>query len=484
MSEDAPMNIGAALGMPPVAAQRVLRMQTKLHCWATADRGRRFDDLFNLVADPCFLAVAWTRVRENTGARSAGIDKRTARGIEANADGVAGFLERLRDALRSGTFRPVPVRRVEIPKASGKVRKLGIPTVADRVVQASLKLVLEPIFEADFSDSSYGFRPQRRAQDAIEDIRKSAREGYEWVFEADIAACFDEIDHTALLQRVRGRIGDKRILGLVKAFLKAGVLDTDGDTYDTHTGTPQGGILSPLLANIALSVIDDHFDTRWAAHRNATARMRHRQRGGATYRLVRYADDFVVLVFGQREHAEQLWEDMTDLLAPMGLQLAPAKTQVVHIDEGFDFLGFRIQRHTQRGSTRSYVYSYPSRTALQKLRRTLKAATKQMTHQPADLLFRQLNRIVRGWAQYFRHSSASQAYSDIANYLWWRVWSWLMHKHPRTGKRALWARHHVRRWPQYNDVRLYNPTTMRIQRYPYRGSAIPTPWATTHAATA
>lgn len=478
MSEDAPMNIGAALELPSVAARRVLRMQTKLHCWATAERGRRFDDLFNLVADPCFLAVAWTRVRENTGARSAGIDKRTARGIEASAHGVLGFLEQLREALRSGTFRPVPVRRVEIPKANGKVRKLGIPTVADRVVQASLKLVLEPIFESDFSDSSYGFRPQRRAQDAIEDIRKSAREGYEWVFEADIAACFDEIDHNALLQRVRGRIGDKRVLGLVKAFLKAGVLDTDGDTYDTRTGTPQGGILSPLLANIALSVIDDHFDAQWAAHRDGSARRSHRQRGEATYRLVRYADDFVVLVFGQRGHAEQLWDHMTDLLEPMGLRLAPDKTQVVHIDEGFDFLGFRIQRHTQRGSKRAYVYSYPSRTSLQTMRRKLKTVTKRITHQSADQLFGQLNRMVRGWAQYFRHSSASQAYSHIANYMWWRVWSWLLHKHPRTGKRALWAQHHVRRWPQYNGVRLYNPTTMRIQRYRYRGSKIPTPWAT------
>ena len=236
MSEDAPMNIGAALELPLVAHRRVLRMQTKLHCWATADHGRRFDDLFNLVADPCFLAVAWTRVRENTGARSAGIDKRTARGIEARADGVVGFLQGLRDALRSGAFRPVPVRRVEIPKTGGKVRKLGIPTVADRVVQASLKLVLEPIFEADFSNSSYGFRPRRRAQDAIEDIRKSAREGYEWVFEADIAACFDEIDHSALLARVRGRIGDKRILGLVKAFLKAGVLGTDGTIESRKDG--------------------------------------------------------------------------------------------------------------------------------------------------------------------------------------------------------------------------------------------------------
>jgi RNA-directed DNA polymerase len=382
MAGDAPVNIGAALELPMVARQRVLRMQTKLHCWAAADRGRRFDDLYNLVADPCFLAVAWTRVRENTGARSAGIDKRTARQIESSSAGVAGFLENLREALRSRSFRPVPVRPVEIPKANGKVRRLGIPTVADRVVQASLKLVLEPIFETDFSVSSYGFRPGRRAQDAIEDIRFHAHRGYEWVFEADIAACFDEIDHTALMERIRGRISDKSVLTLVKSFLKAGVLNTNGHISGTYTGTPQGGILSPLLANIALSVIDDHFDSAWAAHTNATARTTFRQRGGATYRLVRYADDFVVLVNGTREHAEAVWTHMADLLTPMGLRLAPEKTQVVHLDEGFDFLGFRIQRHTQKGSTRSYVYSYPSRKSVTSMRRKLKAATKRITHQP------------------------------------------------------------------------------------------------------
>jgi RNA-directed DNA polymerase len=476
MAEDAPMNIGAALELPFVARQKVLRMQTKLHCWATADRGRRFADLFNLVADPCFLAVAWTRVRENTGARSAGIDKCTAHYIEASPAGVVGFLEELREALRSRMFQPVPVRRVEIPKASGKFRKLGIPTVADRVVQASLKLVLEPIFETDFSDSSYGFRPRRRAQDAIEDIRFHAHRGYEWVFEADIAACFDEIDHTALMGRIRGRIGDKRLLALVKAFLKAGVLDTDGLTYGTFTGAPQGGILSPLLANIALSVIDDHFDTAWATHRDGSARRSHRQRGGATYRLVRYADDFVILVFGSRAHAEALWEQVGELLTPMGLRLAPDKTQVVHLDEGFDFLGFHIQRHTQKGGNRSYVYSYPSRKSVQTMRRKLKTVTKRITHQPADELFKQLNSMVRGWAQYFRHSAASRTYATVGNYLWWRVWTWLLHKHPHAGKRTLWAQYHVRGWPEHNGTRLYHPTAMHIQRYRYRGSKIPTPW--------
>lgn len=481
MAEDAPVNIGAALELPFSARQKVLRMQAKLHCWAAADRGRRFDDLFNLVADPCFLAVAWERVRENTGARSAGIDKRTVRSIENSPAGVVGFLEGLREALRSRSFRPVPVRRVEIPKASGKVRKLGIPTVADRVVQAALKLVLEPIFESDFSDSSYGFRPNRRAQDAIEDIRFHAHRGYEWVFEADIAACFDEIDHTALLGRVRGRIGDKRVLALVKAFLHAGVLDTDGLTYGTFTGTPQGGILSPLLANIALSVIDDHFDAVWAAHHDGSARKRHRQRGGATYRLVRYADDFVILVFGARVHADALWEQMDELLTPMGLRLAPEKTQVVHLDEGFDFLGFRIQRHTQKGGTRSYVYSYPSRKSVQTMRRKLKTLTKRNTQHSADDLFTKLNPIVRGWAQYFRHSAASQTYADIRHYLWWRLWRWLLHKHPRTSKGVIATRYNMRGLPECNGVQLYNPTRMRIQRYHYRGSKIATPWETINA---
>ena len=183
-----------------------------------------------------------------------------------------------------------------IPKASGKLRRLGIPTVADRVVQAALKLVLEPIFEADFRPCSYGFRPRRRAQDAIAEIHHltSHPRNYEWVVDADIAACFDAIDHAALMDRVRARIADKSVLALVKAFCKAGILTEAQANQNTDTGTPQGGILSPLLANIALSVLDDHFVAAWAAMGDASARHRRRRRGEATYRLVRYADDFVV----------------------------------------------------------------------------------------------------------------------------------------------------------------------------------------------
>jgi len=218
-------------------------MQAKLHRWAAADPGRRFDDLFNFVCDPATLIVAFDRVAGNTGSRTAGVDGLRVADVEVQI-GTPGFLDDLRTQLKQGTFRPLPVRERKIPKpgGSGKLRKLGIPTVADRVVQAALKLVLEPIFEADFEPVSYGFRPMRRAQDAIAEIHLYGTQGYRWVLDADIEACFDNIDHTALMDRVRVRVKDKRVLALVKAFLKAGVLTEDNNREDTHTGTPQGGI--------------------------------------------------------------------------------------------------------------------------------------------------------------------------------------------------------------------------------------------------
>ncbi|MER7820889.1 reverse transcriptase domain-containing protein, partial [Streptomyces sp. NPDC096153] len=260
MPKDALPNGGALVEEASVGPrQRVSEMQAKLHRWAAADEGRRFDDLFNFVHDPATLMVAFDRVAGNRGARSAGVDGLTAGDVEVRI-GVPGFLDDLRAQLKSGTFRPLPVREKEIPKPgdSGKVRRLGIPVIADRVVQAALKLVLEPIFEADFKPVSYGFRPRRRAQDAIAEIQHMGTHGYRWVLDADIAACFDEIDHVALMGRVRARIKDKKVLALVKAFLKAGVLTELGEVKDTPAGTPQGGIISPLMANVALSMLDEH----------------------------------------------------------------------------------------------------------------------------------------------------------------------------------------------------------------------------------
>ena len=342
------MNTDALWPSLAEAKSRVLSIQVKLHRWATDGPDRRFDDLFNLIADPAFLVVAWDRVRGNRGARTAGVDGVAPRSIDG---GEGQFLAELRDDLKARRFRPLPVRQRMIPKASGKLRSLGIPTARDRVVQASIKLVLEPIFEADFYPCSYGFRPNRRAQDAIEEIRHFGRLSYEWILEGDIKSCFDEISHPALMGRVRDRIGDKRVLDLVKGFLAAGVLSEDGTVRGAKTGTPQGGILSPLLANIALSVLDEHFAGAWQTMMATDLdRQRRRRRGQPMYRLVRYADDFVLMVSGTKADAEELKDEVAAALSTVGLRLAEEKTSVSHIDEGIDFLVATRGRTVRAGS--------------------------------------------------------------------------------------------------------------------------------------
>ena len=333
MPQDAPPNGSAQDLAPDGPWSRVAGMQAKLHRWAAADPGRRFDDLFNFVHDPATLYVAYCRVEGNRGANTPGVDGMTVRLVEQRI-GVREFLDDLRAQLKAGTFRPLPVRERLIPKpgGSGKLRKLGIPAVADKVVQAALKLVLEPVFEADFEPVSYGFRPMRRAHDAIAEIHHFGTSGYRWVLDADIEAAFDNLSHCAVLERVRARVKDKRVLALVKAFLKAGVLTELGDREETWTGTPQGGILSPLIFNVAMSVLDEHLHRPWkpggtmAAHHQ---RVRRRAKGLPNWRACRYADDFVVLVDGTQADAVALREEIASVLAPLGLRLSPAKTRVV-----------------------------------------------------------------------------------------------------------------------------------------------------------
>jgi RNA-directed DNA polymerase len=290
------------------------------------------------------------------------VDGVTAEYVEQEV-GVPGFLDELRAALKDGSFRPLPVREKMIPKpgGSGKLRRLGIPAIADRVVQAALKLVLEPIFEVGFEPVSYGFRPRRRAQDAIAEIHFFGTRGYRWVLDADIEAAFDNVSHSFVMDRVRARVKDKRVLALVKAFLKAGVLTELGENRDTLTGTPQGGILSPLIFNIAMTALDEHAMTPWkdggamaAEHRRQT----RRRRGLPNWRIVRYADDFAVLVNGSEQDALALREGIANVLAAMGLRLSGSKTCVVHMSEGFSFLGFRIQWRRKKGTSKYYVYTF------------------------------------------------------------------------------------------------------------------------------
>jgi len=470
------MNIGEPWPDLDEAEFRVHAMQTKLHQWAISDPGRRFDDLYNLVYDPAFLVVAWSRVRDNKGGRSAGVDGVVPRSIVFSA---GEFLTGLRDDLKVRRFTPVRVREVMIPKANGKVRRLGIPTAADRTVQASLKLVLEPIFEADFKPCSYGFRPRRRAQDAIAEIHffTSPVRNYKWVFEADIKACFDEISHSALLDRMRHRIGDKRLLGLVKAFLKSGILSEDGVDRSTITGTPQGGILSPLLANIALSVLDEHFTRKWEALGPYWTRAKRRHQGVPAYRIVRYADDFVIMVGGARDDAEALWDEVAAVLAPMGLRLSEEKTRVCHIDEGFDFLGWHIQRRAMRGQGgKRAVYTYPSKKSLASVMEKVRSLTRRQKHRTLADLLRSVNRVLRGWCNYFRHGVSSQTFDYLDHFTWWRIVGWLRKRHGGLSWGNL-RRRHLPNW-QIRDGRteMFRPHSIPIVRYRFRGARIPTPW--------
>jgi RNA-directed DNA polymerase len=284
------------------------------------------------------------------------------------------------------------------------------------------------------------------------------------------------------MDRVRRRVGDKRALRLIKAFLRSGLMTVDGAELGTITGTPQGGILSPLLANIALSALDEKFTKDWESMGTVSQRHTRRRKGLGTWRLVRYADDFVEMVSGTRVNAEALRTEVAATLAPIGLRLSDAKTRVVHLDEGLDFLGFRIQRKRKRGHAKQYVYTYPSKNAVM----AIKAKVRTLTHRSAfptlAALLTRVNSTLRGWAAYFQHGVSKRTFSAIGVFAWRRVIRWLRKRHHR----ASWAsllRRYLPGWvPTDDGIALFNPVTVSVTRYRYRGTKIPNPWNTTTAA--
>jgi RNA-directed DNA polymerase len=414
-------------------------MQRKLSCWSRQrldieDRplfARREDlrlfDLFHLLYDKDWLRLAYEYVAQNKGSQTAGCDGIDMRYFDKDAE---GNLDRLAEELRTQRFRPHPVRRTFIPKKSGKLRPLGIPTVRDRIVQEALRMVLEPIFEVEFDRYSFGFRPNRSTHDALAVISTKCLDHakYFWVIEGDVRACFDEINHDILMGLIRRRIRDKKLLRLVWRFLRAGVIDNHSPNATT-LGTPQGGIASPLLANVYLHELDRF--VAQVADLDRKTRARRRVAGQPNFVHIRYADDFVVLCNGTRADAEVMRERIRAFLADeLKLTLSLEKTKITHVNDGFAFLGYEIQRGITSSGKKHPKFLIPHE-ARRSIQRKIVEITTPSTHAcSVRAKIRALNAHLRGWANYYRYAyNASRVFAAVDHFAFWRMAHWLGRKY-------------------------------------------------------
>ena len=475
----------------------ILDMQRKLYRWSVSDETKVFSDLFNLVCDRRTLTNAWLRLARNRGSRTPGSDGMTRRKIEERPGGVEQFLNEVRQELRTGNYTPEPVRQRLIPKAGkpGQYRPLGIPTLKDRLVQMALKLVLEPIFEADFYPTSYGFRRGRNTHDALAAVVKQlhpTRHGTSpttYVIEGDIKGCFDAIDHHLLIEAVKRRIRDRKTLLLIRAFLKAGVM-IEGSVRNPATGTPQGGVLSPLLANIFLHQLDERYG-RWTPRPrekqgNAKARRFYdRQRGRPTFYMVRYADDFILLVAGSRRQADDEREALAQFLhEEMRLELSAEKTLITQPEDGFIFLGYRVVRAPSLQTGGAVGKLRIPRDKLKAVRREIKKRTDRSSLELSlKQLIRSLNPLITGWRTYFQFAAyAGHDFNSLDHWLWWRIDRWLRKKHRKTGKHQLRAKFRAGptpalRWRWKDETALLRHfSDGGTRRYRNRGARIPNGW--------
>src|SRR5436309_1582287 len=401
---------------------KVRELQRTLYRAAKADPGRRFHALHDKIYRRDVLERAWELVRANRGA--AGIDRQTIADVEEY--GVIKLLDELAADLKDGRWRPLPARRVFIPKPGRpqERRPLSIPAVRDRVVQAATKTVIEPIFEADMLECSFGFRPRRSAHDALQVLIDEAWRGRRWVAESDIANCFEAIPHSGLMAAIEERISDRLLLKLLRAMLRAGVM-TEGAVARGDTGTPQGGVLSPCLANVYLH----RLDRQWA------------DRGTGV--LVRSADDLLAMCRTREEAARALLA-LTAILAELGLELKQAKTRIVHLregGEGVDFLGFHhryVRGNTHRSRHLAFLVRWPSRRAMGHARKRIREITdRSRLKVPVEVIVRDLNRFLRGWAGYFRYGNSARFFDKIMLYAFRRLAGFIAKRHKRR-KRYGW----------------------------------------------
>jgi RNA-directed DNA polymerase len=395
----------------------IRELQRKLYRKAKQEKEYRFYLLYDKLYRQDILSHAYRLVKANKGAP--GIDGETLESIEKREGGAEKYLEEIAGVLRRKEYKPQAVRRVYIPKTAGGKRPLGIPVIRDRVVQMAVKIVIEPIFEADFQDNSYGFRPKRNAHQAVEDVKKHLLQGKIDVIDADISKYFDTIPHDRLLQLVAKRIVDKQILKFIKMWLTAPIVEEREDGKKEYKrnekGTPQGGVISPLLANIYLNVLD----TLWVIKKV-------QERLGA--RLVRYADDSVILCRG---NADRILKGVKRVLEDLGLTLNEEKTRIVDAhQESFDFLGFSIGMKRGKRTGREYPHTEPSKKALKHIRSEVKRlTTEQYSASPTEDVIRRVNEVARGWVGYFRFGNCTEAMSSFKRYLVYRMRIYLRRKH-------------------------------------------------------
>jgi RNA-directed DNA polymerase len=404
-------------------------MQRKLSQWATDDPTKRFVDLYSLLCNERWLRVAHLKVNSNDGRETAGID-----GVSMSHfnDNLERNLEELRQLLKAGTFEPLPVRRVYIPKANGKKRPLGIPGIRDRIVQEALRMILEPLWEVDFSRHSYGFRPNRSTYDAIAFIGNRLAsyraDSYQWVIEGDITSYFDTIPHRRLIKAVKKRVADRKIRELLWKFLRAGVMYR-GEVQETLTGTPQGGIVSPLAANIYLYELDRYMESNYL-NLPYTQRDKRRKQGKSNFLYCRYADDFVVLCNGTKAQAIAMKEELKHVLDQMGLKLSEEKTKVTHITEGFQFLGYRIIRSIGGRGTMTPKVLIPE-SAIKRFQHTVRRIlAPNTTHEATTAKIEAVNQLTRGWCQYYRCTgSPGGIFGKLTHELFWEMAHWLGKKY-------------------------------------------------------
>lgn len=421
---------------------------------AQAQPKHRFGDLFHLICREEWLWEALQRVLRNAGSRTAGIDGISRKDLQGEAE-QQRLMHELQTELRVGTYYPQPVRRRWIPKPGKAERRgLGIPTLKDRVVQMALKMLLEPIWESDFLDCSNGFRPGRRAMDCIRTCRSriTTQNKYLWVIEGDIKGCFDHVQHNILLKLIQRRIRDQRIVKLIATMLRAGVME-NGVLESTPEGTPQGGILSPLLANVYLHELDHWW---WEKYSSLTPyeKAKRRKQGIGNCILTRYADDFVLLCNGPQAEVERLREEVRQVLwASLRLELAMEKTRITHVTEGFDFLGFHLEWKLPK-SGKPWLRVTPSQKSIQRLRRTIKRMTRRNTFYQAPLdKVKSLNRVLRGWNQYYEYANATQDASKLTYWANDRFFLWLEKRHK---KGARWVMHTYRHREQRGSYNRWN----------------------------